>query len=80
MYGRIPKFFFPHFLIIYYYYTDSVRCVVGVRCQAITQVKQLFAGSVLGWVTAGPRHAHRNAEREVIFQRLLDWGQTLLNG
>ena len=60
--------------------TDSVRCVVGVRCQAITQVKQLFAGSVLGWLTAGPRLAHRNAEREEIFQRLVDWGQTLLNG
>ena len=50
--------------------TDSVRCVVGVRCQAITQVKQLFAGSVLGWVTAGPRPAHPNAEREVITVRL----------
>ena len=24
--------------------------------------KQLCAGSVLGWVTAGPRLAHRNAE------------------
>ena len=59
---------------------NSVGCVVGVRCQAITQVKQLFAGSVLGWVTAGPRPAHRNAEREVIFQRLVDWRQTLLNG
>ena len=54
--------------------------MIGVRCRAITQVKQLFAGSVLGWVTAGPRPAHRNVEREVIFQRLLDWGQTLLNG
>ena len=62
------------------YLTDNIRCVVGFRCQAITQVKQLFAGSVLGWVTAGPRPAHRNAEREVIFQRLLDWGQTVLNG
>ena len=39
--------------------TDSVRCVVGVRCQAITQVKQPFAGSVRGWVTAGPRPAHQ---------------------
>ena len=27
--------------------TDSFRYVVGVRCQAITQVKQLVAGSVL---------------------------------
>ena len=33
-------------------------------CQAITQVKQFGAGSVLGWVSAGPRPAHRNAERE----------------
>ena len=54
--------------------------MVGVRCQAITHVKQRFAGLVLGWVTAGPRPAHRNAEREVMFQRLLTWGQTLLNG
>ena len=60
-----------------FFVTDSVRCVVGVRCQAITQIKQLFAGSVLGWVTAGPRPAHRNTEREVMFQRLLDWGQTV---
>ena len=60
--------------------TDSVRCVGGVRCQAITQVKQLFAGSVLGWATAGPRPAHRNAEWEVIFQTVLDCEQTLLNG
>ena len=27
--------------------TDSFRCVVGVRLQAITEVKQLHAGSVL---------------------------------
>ena len=63
--------------------TDSVRCVVGVRSQAITQVKQLRAGPVLGslgWVTVGPRPAHRNAEWHVIFQRLVDWRQTLLNG
>ena len=46
----------------------------------IKKKKKLFAGSVLGWVTAGPRPAHRNAEREIIFQRLLEWGQTLLNG
>ena len=53
---------------------NSVRCVVGVRCQAITQVMPLFAGLILGWVTTGPRPAHRNAEREVIFQRLLRLG------
>ena len=36
---------------------------------------------VSAWMmTTGPRPAHRNAEREVIFQRLFDWGQTLLNG
>ena len=29
--------------------------MVGGRCQAITQVKQLIAGSVLGWVTACTR-------------------------
>ena len=46
----------------------------------MTQVKQLDAGSVLGWVTAGPRPAHRNAEREVIFQETVDWGRNLLNG
>ena len=54
--------------------TDSVRCVVGVQYQAITQIKQLFAGSVLGWVTAGPRPAHRHAEQEVIFSETVDWG------
>ena len=47
--------------------------MVGVRCQAITQVKQLGAGSVLGWVTTGPRPVNRNAEREVIFLEILDW-------
>ena len=26
-----------------HYTTDSLRCVLGVRCQATTQVKQLFA-------------------------------------
>ena len=57
--------------------TDSVRCVVGVRHQTVTQVKQLGAGSVLGWVTAGPRTAYRNAEREIIFREPIDWGQTL---
>ena len=61
-------------------FTDSVRCVVGVRCQAITQVMELFAGSVLGWLTADPWPAHRNAEQEVVFQRLVVGGQTLLNG
>ena len=54
--------------------------MVGVQCQAVTQLKQLSAGSVLGWVTAGPRPACRNAEREVIFSETVDWGQTLLNG
>ena len=58
-----------NFLLNIYKQTDSVRCVVGVRCQAITQVKQLLAPSVLGWVTAGPRPAQRNAEREVAFFR-----------
>ena len=38
--------------------TDSVRCVVGGRCQAITQVKQLFAGSVLGWMVAACTSKH----------------------
>ena len=60
--------------------TDSVRCVLGVRYQAVIQVKQSGVGSVLGWVTAGPRPAYRNAEREVIFSEPVDWGQTLLNG
>ena len=32
-----------------------------------TQVKQVGAGSVLRWVTAGLRPAHRNVEREVEF-------------
>ena len=51
---------FQKFRITYFRInTDSVRCVVGVRCQAITQVKQPFTGSVLGWVTAGPRPAHQ---------------------
>ena len=60
---------------------NSVRCVIGVRYQAVTQVKQqLGAGSVLGWVTAGPRPVYRNAEWEVIFSETVDWGQTLLNG
>ena len=59
--------------------TDSVRCVVGVRCQAITQLKQLFVGSVLGWVTAGARPAHRNAERAVIFPRLLDYTENSIS-
>ena len=43
-------------------------------------IKQLGARSVLGWVTASPRPAYRNAEREVIFSETVDWGQTLLNG
>ena len=50
--------------------TDGVGRVVGVRCRAVTQVKHLFGGSVLGWMTAGPQLAHRNAEWEVIFR---DW-------
>ena len=31
-----------------YFITDSVWCVVGVEWQAMTQVEQLGAGSVLG--------------------------------
>ena len=53
--------------------------MVGVRYQAVTQVKQLGAGSVLGWVTASPRPAYRNAEREVISSGTVYWGQTLRN-
>ena len=47
--------------------TDSVRCVVGVRHQAVTQVQQLGAGSVLAWMTAGSGPAYRNAERGRLF-------------
>ena len=42
----------PHWINIYVFIlfikTNSVECVVGVRLQAITQVKQLRAASVLG--------------------------------
>ena len=40
-----------------------------VRFQGITEVKQLFAESVFMQVSTSPRHAYRNAEREIIFQR-----------
>ena len=52
--------------------SEVLRCVVDVRHQAVTQVKQFGAGSVLGWVTAGLRSAYRNAEREVIFSETVD--------
>ena len=55
---------------IIYIITDSVECVLGVWFQAITEVMQLRAGSILRRVTVGPWPAHRNAERELILQRL----------
>ena len=57
--------------------TESVWCVVGVRHRAVTRVKQLGAGSVFGWVTAGPRPAYQNAEREIIFPETVDCGDRL---
>ena len=53
--------------------------MVGFRHQAVTQIKQLGAGSVPGWVTASLRPAYRNAKREVIVSGTVDWGQTLWN-
>ena len=73
------QFFFSR-PILFSSVTDSVGCVVGVRYQAITQVKQFGAESLLGWVTASPRPAYQNAERQVIFSETVDWGQTLLRG
>ena len=51
------------------------RCPVpgGYSSQAIG------AGSVLGLVTASPRPAYRNVEREIISSETVDWGPTLLN-
>ena len=47
-----------------------VPTAFGVRHQA-GRVKQFGAGSVLGWATAVPRPAYRNAERgRSFFQRL----------
>ena len=62
---------------LFFFDNDSVRCVVGVQHQAVTQVKRLGAESVRGWVTAGPRPAYRSAEWQVIFSETVDWGQTL---
>ena len=59
------------YLIIYSVRTDSIWYVVGVRFQAITQVKQRY-GSVLGWVTAGPCFAHRNANAAGCFSKTIE--------
>ena len=58
--------FLRHNLLLHFI-TDRIQCMVDVWFQT---------SSVFGWGTANPQPAHRNTEREIIFQKR----RTLSNG
>ena len=54
--------------------------MVGVRSQAITQVKEKRVGSIFGWVTASPWPARIETLSGGYFSETADWRLTLFDG